>query len=86
VQVLAHLQAWGATLAFHDPFVSELDEHGVRLRRRRLTDDLLEGADAVLLLTPHSSYDLDAIGARASFVFDARNAIRGQARRNVEVL
>jgi nucleotide sugar dehydrogenase len=86
VQVLAHLQAWGAKLSFHDPFVRDLDEHGVRLRRRRLTDDLLERADAVLLLTPHSTYDLDAICSRASLVFDARNATGDRPRRNVERL
>ncbi len=85
VQVLAHLQAWGAKLSFHDPFVRDLDDHGLRLTRRRLNDALLERADAVLLLTPHSSYDLDAICDRATLVFDARNATKGP-RPNVEVL
>ena len=39
IQVLAQLSAWGAKLSFHDPFVSAIDEHGVKLRRRRLTED-----------------------------------------------
>ena len=38
-----------------------LDEHGVKLRRRRLTEDLVRDADATLLLTPHAAYDLREI-------------------------
>jgi UDP-N-acetyl-D-glucosamine dehydrogenase len=89
VQVLAHLRQWGAKLAFHDPFVARIDEHGVRLRRSRLTEDAVRGADAVLLLTPHASYDLPEIAAWSSLLFDARNAtaaLPAALRANVEVL
>jgi len=86
IQVLAHLHSWGAKLSFHDPFVQEIDDHGVHLRRKRLTDRLVADADAVLLLTPHSSYDLPAICAGAQLVFDARNATGPGHPANVEVL
>jgi nucleotide sugar dehydrogenase len=86
IQVLAHLQERGAKLSFHDPFVTAIDDHGVRLRRRRLTEANVRGADAVLLLTPHASYDLDQLVAWSSFLFDARNATVGRTARNVEVL
>jgi UDP-N-acetyl-D-glucosamine dehydrogenase len=86
IQVLAHLHTWGADLSFHDPFVARIDDHGVRLRRRRLSEDLVRSADAVLLLTPHSSYDLDALCGWASLLFDARNATGGRHSATVEVL
>ena len=86
IQVLAHLQERGAKLSFHDPFVTAIDDHGVRLRRRRLTEDTVRQADAVLLLTPHASYDLDQLIEWSSYLFDARNATVGRAARNVEVL
>jgi nucleotide sugar dehydrogenase len=35
----------------------------------------IESVDAVLLLVDHDAFDLDAIGERASFVFDTRNAM-----------
>ena len=35
----------------------------------------IESADAILLLVDHDAFDLDAIGERASFVFDTRNAM-----------
>ena len=86
IQVMAHLSAWGAKLSFHDPFVKEIDEHGMKLRRRRLTDELVAESDATLLLTPHASYDVRHICDIAQLVFDARNATGARHRANVEVL
>jgi nucleotide sugar dehydrogenase len=63
----------GAVVSFHDPFVEEVPVNGVSIRRKDLLEGLAE-ADLVLLLTPHSSYDLDCIADRASLVFDTRNA------------
>jgi UDP-N-acetyl-D-glucosamine dehydrogenase len=86
VQVLAQLARRGARLSYHDPFVPRLESHGLDLRSTRLGPKALAGADAVLLLTPHSTYDLDEVVSAATLVFDARNAIRGRGRPNVVVL
>jgi len=86
LQVLAHLARRGARLSFHDPFVPRIDELGLRLRRSRLTDAAVAGADAVLLLTPHASYDLDALAGRARLLFDARNATGRRDLPNVVTL
>jgi len=86
IQVLAHLSSWGAKLAFHDPFVTAIDDHGVKLRRRRLTEQLVRDADAVVLLTPHASYDLEQIAGWSSLLFDARNATGRRDDPHVEVL
>jgi UDP-N-acetyl-D-glucosamine dehydrogenase len=75
VEVLARLSRKGARVAFHDPFVSEVRDHGVYLRRSALSRAALEGADIVLLLTPHSTYDLDSVTSQAGLLFDARDAI-----------
>jgi UDP-N-acetyl-D-glucosamine dehydrogenase len=79
IEVLARLRKRGADVAFHDPFVERIDEPGLSLRRRRLTDALLESADCVALLTPHSTYDLDHVVASSTLVFDARNATGARA-------
>jgi UDP-N-acetyl-D-glucosamine dehydrogenase len=86
IQVLAHLQEWGARLSFHDPFVSAVDDHGVKLRRRRLTEAAVKDTDAVLLLTPHASYDLTELRRWAPLLFDARNATGARDEPNVVVL
>lgn len=86
VHVLAHLIERGAEVAYHDPYVPRLEVHGVRLRRARLDPERLAGADAVVLLTPHSSYDLEQIVASATLVFDARGATRALGPRDTVVM
>jgi UDP-N-acetyl-D-glucosamine dehydrogenase len=74
ISVLEQLARRGATVAFHDPFVSRVHHGALRLRRSALTHEAIERADCVLVLTPHDSYDLDDVVSRAQLVFDARNA------------
>jgi UDP-N-acetyl-D-glucosamine dehydrogenase len=81
IEVMAKLARRGADVRFHDPFVTEVHEHGLRLKRRALTSAALREAAIVAVLTPHSAYDLDTVLERASLVFDARNAVGvGHAR------
>ncbi len=76
VKILELLAARGARIRYHDPFVRRLHTDTLSLRRTPLTAANLEAADAVVVLTPHSQYDLEALTRRARFVFDARNALR----------
>ena len=75
VEVLARLVRRGAEVSFHDPFIEHLDEHGLDVHRSELTDELVAAVDAVLLLTPHGTYDLPHLAQCATLMFDARNAV-----------
>lgn len=86
LEVLDVLARRGAEIAFHDPFVEEVRTGGQLLRRVELTTEALTGADAVLLLTPHSEYDVDVLLASAPLLFDARNAAGARDAPNLEVL
>jgi UDP-N-acetyl-D-glucosamine dehydrogenase len=83
VEVLARLSRKGARISFHDPFVEEIRSHGLNLRRSALTRAALHAADIVVLLTPHSSYDLDLVMEHAQLLFDARNATGARQRTTV---
>jgi UDP-N-acetyl-D-glucosamine dehydrogenase len=86
VEVLARLIRKGARVSFHDPFVSEVREHGLCLRRSTLSRAALRAADIVVLLTPHSSYDLQMLTGYATLLFDARNATGGRGGETVVTL
>ncbi len=75
VETLTRLTRLGVRVSYHDPFVSRLRIDGSTLKRSRMTAESLAAADAVVLLTPHSAYDLDDVVPHARFVFDARNAL-----------
>src|SRR3954453_18670981 len=86
VEVLARLARKGARISFHDPFVSEIRDHGLSLRRSALTRSALHAADVVLLLPPHSAYDIETVLSHAPLLFDARNAVDGRRRETVVTL
>ena len=47
----------GAHVSFHDPFIEEVTVNGDSIGRTDLGEGIA-GADLVLLLTPHSEYNL----------------------------
>jgi UDP-N-acetyl-D-glucosamine dehydrogenase len=75
VETLANLVRKGATVSYHDPYVPRLRSHGMSLRRTPLTRANIAAADLVVVLTPHTQYDLDDVLRHARLVFDARNAL-----------
>jgi UDP-N-acetyl-D-glucosamine dehydrogenase len=73
LDILRLLREDGADLAYHDPFVPTLEHEGLDLRSEPLTDALLEGADAVLIVTDHTDIDYDRVVDRSRIVVDTRN-------------
>ncbi|HEX2046386.1 MAG TPA: nucleotide sugar dehydrogenase [Acidimicrobiales bacterium] len=88
--VLHHLVDAGARCTYHDPYVPSVDVSRRRagdvpgpagdgrqtLESVPLDDDLLAGADCVVILSPHPGIDYEAVSARASLVFDATGVTR----------
>jgi UDP-N-acetyl-D-glucosamine dehydrogenase len=83
LRVMELLYRRGARVQFHDPFVEEVPLNGTRLPRTAMSNRAIETADCVVLLTPHSTYDLEWLGEHAPLVFDARNAFGQGRQRNV---
>jgi UDP-N-acetyl-D-glucosamine dehydrogenase len=77
LDVLRLLDAKGADLRYHDPFVPELALDGRSWKSVELTDEELGAADLVVVLTEHSGIDWGRVVARAQRVYDTRNATRG---------
>src|SRR5437660_7128012 len=71
------LQAEGAQVSYHDPFVPELPEHGLS----SVPLDVA-GSDCVVIVTAHSGLDYDKIAEQASLVVDLRNATGADGTRN----
>jgi UDP-N-acetyl-D-glucosamine dehydrogenase len=86
IEVLALLHRKGAEVRFHDPFVEEVQRDTLRVARSALDEHQLQNADCVLLLTPHDSYDIEALVRHSRLLFDARNATKGLRRPGVIVL
>ena len=80
-KLLEILEARGAAVSFHDPFVGEIPptrEYAQFTGRRSqpLTEDTLKQVDAVLIVTDHDAIDYQMICDCAPLIADTRNAIR----------
>jgi len=80
LDILKTLEAEGARVAYHDPYVPKLrleredGERGPKLESIDLTEEVLAEADCVVIVTDHTDFDYAAIVAGARAVVDARNA------------
>ncbi len=74
LDVIRLLEADGAHVDFHDPYVPVIKENGAEMKSVALTDAALSGADAVVIVTDHSSLDYARVVRLAGIVVDARNA------------
>ena len=74
LDVLRLLLEDGADVEYHDPYVPTVRENGRSWDSVPLTQERLESADAVVILTDHSGFDYAWIFESASILVDTRNA------------
>src|SRR5918996_1896061 len=80
LKMIELLREEGAEVAYHDRFVPELPELG--LRSQALDAD---SADCVVIVTAHSDIDYGALAERAPLVVDLRNATGASGTANGKV-
>jgi UDP-N-acetyl-D-glucosamine dehydrogenase len=88
LSIIDRLRAKGANVRYHDPFVSEVrfdDAHtdvaGEPLNSVPLTNEELQSADCVIIVTDHSEIDYKRVCSLAPLIVDTRNALNGDLRR-----
>ena len=88
LSIIDRLRAKGANVRYHDPFVAELrfdDAHtessGDPLSSVALTNEELQSADCVIIVTDHSDIDYKHICSLVPLIVDTRNALNGDIRR-----
>jgi len=69
------LQQKGAQVSYHDPLVAELELDG-RVYRSVELEDALSSTDCAVVVTEHSSFDMENIVTRAPLLIDTRNATK----------
>ncbi|HMA22092.1 MAG TPA: nucleotide sugar dehydrogenase [Gemmatimonadaceae bacterium] len=77
LDVIRLLEEQRAEVVYHDPHVASFREDGHEHHSVELTDDELKRADAVVIVTDHSSIDYQRIVDLAPIVVDTRNATAG---------
>jgi UDP-N-acetyl-D-glucosamine dehydrogenase len=83
IRVLEEALSRGARAGFHDALVPSLTVAGDTVKSVALTTEQLKAADAVILLTPHTTVDYDLIVREASLVIDTRSGLNPVKASNV---
>ncbi len=74
LDVIRLLEERGAEVEYHDPFVPKFRENGHEFAGVPLTQEALTNADAVVIVTDHSTVDYQFVVDHAGLVVDTRNA------------
>lgn len=77
LDVIHLLLGRGAQVVYHDPYVPLMRIDETVLESTELTDDALESADCVVIITDHSDFDYTRVVEKAGLIVDTRNAVRG---------
>lgn len=88
IRVIEELEKVGANVTYFDPWVREYKEHGqCRQSLPELAEEVVAGADLVMITASHTNVDYDFVQKHAKLVFDTKNAAKNVANRsNIEVL
>ncbi|HET7737496.1 MAG TPA: nucleotide sugar dehydrogenase, partial [Tepidiformaceae bacterium] len=84
--VMAGLAERGGDVRFHDPHVANFRDASGSTRTSQPLDELLQWADAVVVVTAHAAIDWPKVYERASLVVDTVDSSRGHAVRPRQVL
>jgi len=76
LDVMRMLTSKHALLSYNDPYVPTLKLNGSVLRSMKLSPEVLESHDCVVIITDHSVYDFREIVSSAKLVVDTRNATK----------
>jgi UDP-N-acetyl-D-glucosamine dehydrogenase len=83
LDIIRLLEAKGADVDYHDPYVAEVHEDGIVRRSVALDPAELSHYDCILIATDHSAIDYQRLAQLSCPVVDTRNAMRGLGARNV---
>jgi len=86
IRVTQLLNAKGADVVYHDPYVPSFTVDGRAVPSTELSEATLDEADVVLIITNHKSVDYHLVAERARLVLDTRNALGGRVADNVVLL
>lgn len=85
LDVIGLLVQKGAEVAYHDPYIPQVNEELVQMESEKNLEGAIRNADCVVIITDHSQYDYQAVLENASCIVDTRNALGEAGRESPKV-
>jgi UDP-N-acetyl-D-glucosamine dehydrogenase len=86
LDVIRLLEQDGAEVVFHDPYVPTIREDGHVIHGVKLTDEEIEKADVVVIVTDHKSVDYQRLVDHAGLIVDTRTATAKTTRTRARIV
>lgn len=88
IDVIEELLKVGADVKYYDPWVAKFKKGSLKMiGEKELTEELLSGADIVMVTAAHTNVDYEFVQKHAKAVFDTKNAMKDVTERgNIEIL
>lgn len=78
LEIMEIVEHKGGEVTYHDPHIPVARTHdGKQYHSVKLTAETLAQADAVVLTTNHSAFDVEFIQQHAKMIVDMRNMVKG---------
>lgn len=75
--IIEKLEKLGGEVSYHDPYVPQMRlEGGEQMQSVALNEAMIDGADAVVIVTDHRNIDYRQVAERAKLIVDSRNATK----------
>lgn len=83
LDVIHLLSELGAEVSFYDPYVKSMDVMGHKMNGKSYSSNLLESADAIIITTNHSAFNVQDIVKHSQLIIDTRNVTKGLKNANI---
>jgi len=88
IKVIEQLEKYGSNVKYYDPYVTVYRYNDKKHNGEpKLTPELVEGADLVIVTTAHTNVDYEMVQKHAKVIFDTKNVMKNiNNRENIELL
>lgn len=88
IKVIEQFEKEGAEVVYYDPYIPDYKYRGKSKKGEpKLTKELLENADLVVITTAHTKVDYEFVQQNSRVIFDTKNAMKNVKNRdNIELL
>ena len=80
IDIIKLLQQEQASINYHDPYIPYCNSHGLTMESIPLTEENLQAADLVIIVTDHTHIDYQWLADHSQRIFDTRNATKNVNR------
>ncbi len=83
LEIINILRHKGARVTYTDPYIPEINYHGLRTKSKPLTKTFLNKIDCSVIVTNHGNFNYDLIVSRSKLIVDTRNALKGINKKHI---